>query len=81
MVPRNRTREFSKVSFIFSAKDVESRISSPIAMVICRAGSGFAYSDRYMQKREKEFEVTYVFEHLDSRAHAFHLLVVLRLEL
>ena len=34
IVPRNRFRVPSKLSFIFSAKAVESRISSPIATVI-----------------------------------------------
>ncbi len=37
IVPRNRFLVPSKLSFIFSAKAVESRISSPIAIVICHA--------------------------------------------
>lgn len=35
IVPRRRTRVPSNESFIFSARAVESRISSPIAIVIC----------------------------------------------
>ncbi|KXT09952.1 hypothetical protein AC579_9734 [Pseudocercospora musae] len=35
IVPRNRFLVPSKESFIFSAKAVESRISSPIAIVNC----------------------------------------------
>ena len=38
IVPRSRIRLFSKESFIFSAREVESRISSPIATVIYKAG-------------------------------------------
>lgn len=37
MVPRKRTRVVSNELFIFSASAVESRISSPIAVVICDA--------------------------------------------
>ena len=38
IVPRNRTRVLSNESFIFSASEVESRISSPIATVIYGGG-------------------------------------------
>ncbi len=41
IVPRSLSRVWSKVSFIFSARADESRISSPIAVVICFIASPY----------------------------------------
>jgi len=84
IVPRNRTRVLSNVSFILSARAEESRISSPMATVICSAHTA---RQRALVLRMSFIRVSvaggtpYVFQHLHFRTHAFELCVILALEL
>ena len=74
IVPRNRFLVPSKPSFIFSAKAVESLISSPIAIVICVTISLAIPTVCCIA-------VAHILQHLDLLRHDSHLLVVLALQL
>lgn len=71
IVPRNLTLVFSNDRFIFSASAVESRISSPIALVSC---SGLGSLKITIRGR---VWATYILQHTHLGAHAFQLLIVL----
>lgn len=86
IVPRKRTLVLSKELFIVSASLEESRISSPIASVICTSKSAFFFfRHEPAQERKKERAAdsgaSHILEHLHPRAHPLHLLVVLALQL
>ena len=77
IVPRNRFRVPSKLSFIFSANAVESRISSPIATVIFFPTllSVVPHSFPHYISR------TYILQHPDLLRHLAHMVIVLTLKL
>lgn len=85
IVPRRRTRVLSNESFIFSASAVESRISSPMANVICvEPGRQHSAHVQRTHARMCCFSLavrTYIFQHLDLGAHAIQLLVILAFQL
>jgi hypothetical protein len=85
MVPRMRTRVFSNESFIFSASAEDSRISSPIAIVIflgvvvlvgemgAREGGGIGKVNGRGRRRRD----TYCFELFHFSHDSLDLLVIL----
>jgi len=72
IVPRSRMRVESKVSFILSARAELSRISSPIALVICRCQRQIPFSNTPYRDRD-----AYIFQHPHLAQYTSHLRVIL----
>lgn len=92
IVPRSLSRVWSKVSFIFSASADESRISSPIAVVICFIASPYVSlvpmkaSAICLVKTKPRTKGgiaidTHIFESAHFAHDALHLRIILALEL
>lgn len=94
IVPRSRTRVESKVSFIFSASAELSRISSPIALVICIVPSvltsqicfstisSFSRDRRIWTPKQKSNRgSTYILQHPHLPQNPLHLIIILTLQL